>query len=588
MSGFGGGFGFGSPPAPAAPFGSQPPVSGFGGNGFGAPAPAPAAPFGGGGFGSSPPISGFGQPPPAPTGGFGSPPAPTFGSAAAPVFGSAPAIPFGNSQPAVSQPFGTAPAVPAQAANFGFSPNVVNAGFGQPSSGFGSSNSNSNSNSNRFGNAPSGFDNSSSGFGKNSSGFGSNTPSSGFENVSTGFAGTNQSAPPFGSAPQNSAFGPSSTPVGPFNNNNNNNTLNPFGAAPNATPLPAVSFGASSNVITTPSVGFGASSSSSSAGWGTPASSTGASFGSNPFGNSYDAGMQQQSDNEDMGDGTASPFSQQKFGSAPLTEMTTGNLSSVPEETNMAESSSPVPPFGGVSKSGEDMRLRAKMEEKKLLQAKIDEKKRKLLERQKMKKSLGRDNTPLDAEAVPFVPSGPSSGALSGDTAKNSLGFGSLSGASSAEASLADRNAVRFGSQTQSSSTSTYMPAHLRGKAEQSSGTEHENSIVPKDKNREELENAVSLVGTCQSMCPDDELLRREKEGDIQQLEIPQPGTLHPDNWSLRETAVKRFRRSAADYKLDVPEWVRPPDVLEKVCGYLEEWVMVRCCIVHEKALFVV
>jgi hypothetical protein len=578
MSGFGGGFGFGSPPAPAAPFGSQPPASGFGGNGFGAP--APAAPFGGGGFVSSPPSSGFGQPPPAPTGGFGSPPAPTFGSAAAPFFGSAPAIPFGNPQPAVSQPFGTAPAVPSQTANFGYSPNVVNTGFGQPSTGFGSSNSNSNSNGNStgFGNAPSEFGNSSSGFGNSSSGFGSNALSSGFGNVSSGSAGTNHSGPPFVSAPQNSAFGPSSTPVGPFNNNNNN-TLNPFGAAPNTTPLPAVSFGASSNVITTPSVGFGAS--SSSAGWGA-STSTGASFGSNPFENSYDAGMQQQSDNEDMGDGSAPPFSQPQFGSAPSTEMTTGGLSPVPEETNMAESSSPVPPFGGVSKSGEEMRLLAKMEEKKLLQAKIDEKKRKLWERQKMKK--GKDNTPLNADAVPFVPSGPSSGASSGDTEQSSLRFGSQSGASSAEASLAERNALRFGSQTQSSSTRSYMPAHLRGKAEQSSGTENENSIVPKDKNREDLENAVSLVGTCQSMCPDDELLRREKEGDIQQLEIPQPGTLHPENWSLRETAVKRFRRSAADYKLDVPEWVRPPDVLEKVCGYLEEWVMVRCWMVQEKA----
>ena len=39
---------------------------------------------------------------------------------------------------------------------------------------------------------------------------------------------------------------------------------------------------------------------------------------------------------------------------------------------------------------------------------------------------------------------------------------------------------------------------------------------------------------------------------------------------------MKRFRRSAADFKLDIPELVRPPAVLERVCGYLEEWVMVR------------
>jgi len=44
----------------------------------------------------------------------------------------------------------------------------------------------------------------------------------------------------------------------------------------------------------------------------------------------------------------------------------------------------------------------------------------------------------------------------------------------------------------------------------------------------------------------------------------------------LRQTAVKRFRRSAADYTLNIPELVRPPHVLEIVCGYLEEWVMER------------
>lgn len=44
----------------------------------------------------------------------------------------------------------------------------------------------------------------------------------------------------------------------------------------------------------------------------------------------------------------------------------------------------------------------------------------------------------------------------------------------------------------------------------------------------------------------------------------------------LLKTAVKRFRRSAADFKLDIPELVRPPSVLERTCGYLEEWVMER------------
>ena len=67
-------------------------------------------------------------------------------------------------------------------------------------------------------------------------------------------------------------------------------------------------------------------------------------------------------------------------------------------------------------------------------------------------------------------------------------------------------------------------------------------------------------------MCPNEELLRREEENDIQLLELPH-ASIHPKDWTLRDTAVKRFKRSAADFKLDIPELVRPPHVLESVCG---------------------
>ena len=40
------------------------------------------------------------------------------------------------------------------------------------------------------------------------------------------------------------------------------------------------------------------------------------------------------------------------------------------------------------------------------------------------------------------------------------------------------------------------------------------------------LSNARSLIGTCTSMCPDEELLRREKEGDIQLLEVSKVPTV--------------------------------------------------------------
>lgn len=140
-------------------------------------------------------------------------------------------------------------------------------------------------------------------------------------------------------------------------------------------------------------------------------------------------------------------------------------------------------------------------------------------------------------------------------------------------ASLAQRNAARFDQSSANSTTRALLPTDLQAKAGQAVDYA---ALRSSGGDREDLDQAKSLVGKCPYMCPDEELLRREREGDIQLLEMVQPGTLHPAGWTLRNTAIKRFRRSAADYKLDVPEWVRPPDVLENVCSYLEEWIMVR------------
>ena len=433
--------------------------------------------FGGGGFGQPPAQQPFGSATPnhPPAGGFG---APAFGAPAAT------STPFGGG-------FGGSPPA-APSSGFGSSPNVVTGGFGQ---------------------APS------------TSGFGS-APAAGFG------GGMNSSMPnsssPFGSSGgQSGGFGQPSAPS--FNNASIAN--NPFMSAASA---PSVSFGSSSNVVTN-------SNSSGQPGFGSSSNTfqTSTTFGSNPFGSNSgsnsnpfqnDSGMQQQSDNEDMADGTMSPkpFGFQKRG-----------LSPVHEEARMADSSSPVPHNRGTAE--EEQRLKKKMEEKKVLQAKIEEKKRKLLEKQNKKKQTKEETSSLNADASPFVPSAGGN-------------------------SLAERNAMRFA-------------RHLddRSSSPQPLPTSNTGDSTSNDKgNRQDLKSAVSLVGTCQNMCPDDELQRRERESDIQLLEIVQPGTLHPPTWTLLDTAVKRFRRSAADYKLDVPEWVRPPDVLEKVCSYLEEWIMER------------
>ena len=119
---------------------------------------------------------------------------------------------------------------------------------------------------------------------------------------------------------------------------------------------------------------------------------------------------------------------------------------------------------------------------------------------------------------------------------------------------LANRNALRFATNAVNQDTKALLPADLQDEAPTDYAALRQTHMDTQD-----LGSATSLVGKCLHMCPSEELLRRQREGDIQLLEIPTPGDLHPQGWTLRETAVKRFRRSAADYKLDVPEWVRPP-----------------------------
>lgn len=302
--------------------------------------------------------------------------------------------------------------------------------------------------------------------------------------------------------------------------------------------------------------------------------------------------MHQHSDSDDMGDdhhqhrgGQQQPSSNLPFGTPVSTSTSTwpapsstfggqssstfggqSSLSTIPETGQHSIPDGGQSPFLANSEvpSAEDDKLAQ-------LKARIEEKKRRLEESKRKKDAVARvaatasalppvvpvraevSDKPLSAEAPSFAPS-----------------------SSVAEPiSLAEKNAVRFSSNNNSESIRSHMPADLKAMAE-GNKTDYASHRTDEREDPQILKNAVSLIGTCNYMCPDEELLRREREGDVQLLEIPQPGKLHPADWTLRNTVVKRFRRSAADYKLDVPDWVRPPDVLEKVCSYLEEWVMVR------------
>ena len=207
----------------------------------------------------------------------------------------------------------------------------------------------------------------------------------------------------------------------------------------------------------------------------------------------------------------------------------------------------------------------AQMEEKKrILTAKIEEKKRRLAERQQRKRreeeeSGRRSKSPTMQSATPTPPMRQT------NQQQQQQRPPMRTNQPNQQQTLAERNALRFAS----------TPS-VTVRARSPTTTTTTSISTSTSTGREDLHQAVNLVGICMTMCPTDELQTRRNENDIQAMEIAMPGRLHPSNWTQQDTAVKRFRRSAADFKLDVPEWVRPPEVLEQTMGYLEEWIMER------------
>ncbi|KAG5641628.1 hypothetical protein DXG03_004564 [Asterophora parasitica] len=83
------------------------------------------------------------------------------------------------------------------------------------------------------------------------------------------------------------------------------------------------------------------------------------------------------------------------------------------------------------------------------------------------------------------------------------------------------------------------------------------------------LEDAISVVGTCQDMCPRFERYRRERESNLQEWELI-PGTKRVDH----RRAVKAYERAAGDKIL--PSDLRPPPVLKTTLNYLFNDLLLR------------
>ena len=580
MSGFGGGGGGG--------FG--------GGSGFGTPNQNPGTnnnsnnnPFGGGGG------SGFGSSSSGPAnapGGFGS------------SLGAAGTIPFGGgaaSGAANPSGFGSSPAVPrAAVAPFGGGPTA-------------SSSSSSFQNSNAGGGGGMSFGSSpnvmvapsSSGGG---SGFGGGAVSGGggggggplgFGGAGTSFAPQPHSqqhqpsssfgAPPFGASQSSqSSHQSSSTPFGgstsqpqqqaPLTfgmssnvlvNNNNSNTNQGFGGGGGSSTRLSFGGGGGSSSNTNSS-GFGTFGGNSVLGGSGPDQTS--SFNNRP--NNSISSSNSNSNNNPFVGGGATPPPASSFGGgggARPTFSARSTISTIPENINEDDNTMDDNNNNNANewKRKTIDNAQAQMEEKKrILKAKIEEKKRKLMEAQQKKRDeAGRRSKsptpPSTAMSMPAPTTQPSRARNQRQDSQQQSRQQLPQQPSSQQQTLAERNALRFAKPRHQPPARAPSPVNT-------------NIIGGASKEREALKDAVNLVGLCQSMCPLDELERRRNESDIQALEVPLPGQLHPSNWTLEDTAIKRFRRSAADFKLDVPEWVRPPEVLERTLGYLEEWIMER------------
>lgn len=264
-----------------------------------------------------------------------------------------------------------------------------------------------------------------------------------------------------------------------------------------------------------------------------------------------DSGMEDADEDQEYSNETSNlPFRQPFTADAPSSAKTTFSNEWTRSTSTMMSSSSPKPTIA----TSNDDDTEAKLAQ---LKAKLAKKKR-IYEEKLQREKQAKQQQVLNPDATPFVPQGESESLLSSQQQQQRI----------------DRFSVETSANNK---TKTQLPADL-----QSSQLAHEVSLTNSLRNqggrngRENLQDAKALIGTCLYMCPDEEILRRERESDIQLLEQLDLGRIHPSHWTLRDTMVKRFRRSAADFKLDVPDWVRPPDVLERVCAYLEEWVMVR------------
>ena len=76
------------------------------------------------------------------------------------------------------------------------------------------------------------------------------------------------------------------------------------------------------------------------------------------------------------------------------------------------------------------------------------------------------------------------------------------------------------------------------------------------------------IVGTCEDMCPREEIVKRVRQSDVHLFEQPlefderlEAGTVLEDEFvnTLHRTMIKQLQKSSADHTLAIPHLVRTP-----------------------------
>jgi hypothetical protein len=93
---------------------------------------------------------------------------------------------------------------------------------------------------------------------------------------------------------------------------------------------------------------------------------------------------------------------------------------------------------------------------------------------------------------------------------------------------------------------------------------------------RQDLGDAVALVGRNELMCSAKEVAERIRTDDIRMLEREHEHLLKPDGtpWRYADMCVKKFKRVTPGTRKDDPAEVRTPAALQRTMSYLEDYVM--------------